>query len=496
MTVNPRVNPKKLRPYDEPPKRRRVLIPDRPDSAATGFLVLATLWLALAGGLGVLAIGLRILPLELSIPFGIFDLGFELDARRVDVAFVNATVYGWLTNAGFGAIAFFTPRLTGRPMAMEKGLMVALVIWNMTLLGGIGSLYIWDLGPQAPLAALPWLIDGGLAFGALIVAGAFFMTAAVALRGAYVSLWFAAVALLGLLGMVGLDATIGLVDWIIGLDDVLVGLASAFIDRTLVTVWLLGMAYAALHYVVPRAASQPLAWGGVGWLTWLTWLALAPASALAVLVDDSIPFFVTTFGEVATMLLIVPAALAVGNLVATMRGRLSILFGRGAGPMAAVALAFLFGASLVEAIGALRDVRVLVGGTEWENGAFIWVAYGTFTFAAFALADHAIPRVLRRAWGGTFLTNAQLWLGFAGATLAGVALMGAGLAEGSMLVQPGSAPAEDPSLIVYRGFALAAFGLVALSGLAMLANLFLMYTSAQPIAYVAPGTPAAAGAGH
>jgi cbb3-type cytochrome oxidase subunit 1 len=496
MTVNPRVNPKKLRPYDQPPKRRRTLIPDRPDSAATGFLVLATLWLAFAGGLGVLAIGLRIVPFELSIPFGIFDLGFQLDEPRVDIAFVNATVYGWLTNAGFGAIAFFTPRLTGRPLALEKGLNVALVIWNLTLLGGIASLYVFDLRPTAPLTAFPWLIDGGLAFAALIVAGAFFATAAVAMRGAYVSLWFAAVALLGLLGLLGLSATIGLVDWIIGLDDLLEGLASAFIDRALVTVWLLGMAYAALHYVVPRAASQPLAWGGVGWLTWLTWLALAPASAVAVLVDVSVPFVVTTLGEVATMLLIVPAGLAVGNLVATMQGRWAIIFGRGVGPMAAVALAFLFAASLIEAIGALRDVRMLVGGTEWADGAFIWAAYGAFTFAAFALAEHAFPRILRRSWGGGILTSAQLWLGFGGAALAGLALMGAGLAEGSMLVHPGAAPAEDPSLIVYRGFALAAFGLVALSGLAMLANLFLMYTSAEPIAYVVPGQPAAAGAGH
>jgi cbb3-type cytochrome oxidase subunit 1 len=496
MTVNPRVNPKKLRPYDQPPKRRRVLIPDRPDSAAIGFLVLATLWLAFAAGLGVLAIGLRIVPFEMSIPFGIFDLGFELDARRVDHAFINATVYGWLTNAGFGAIAFFTPRLTGQRLALEKALNAALVLWNLTLLGGIGSLYVFDLGPQAPLTVFPWLIDGGLAFAALIVAGAFFAAATATMRGAYVSLWFAAVALLGLLGLLGLDATIGLVDWIIGLDDVLMALASAFIDRALVTVWLLGMAYAVLHYVVPRAAAQPLAWGGVAWLTWLAWLALAPASALAVLVDVSIPFFVTTLGEVATMLLIVPAGLAVGNLVATMQGRWTILFGRGAGAMAAVALAFLFGASLVEAIGALRDVRMLVGGTEWVDGAFIWVAYGAFTFTAFALADHAFPRILRRAGGVGLLSSAQLWLGFGGAALAGVVLMGAGLAEGSMLAQPGGGHAEDPSLMVYRGFALAAFGLVALSGLAMLANLFLMYTSSEPIAYVAPGQPAPAGAGH
>ena len=496
MTVNPRVNPKKLRPYDEPPKRRRTLIPDRPDSAATGFLVLAALWLALAGGLGVLAIGLRIIPFEMSIPFGIFDLGFEFDGSRVDVAFVNATVYGWLTNAGFGAIAFFTPRLTGRPLALEKGLNVALVLWNMTLLGGIASLYVFDLSPQASLTALPWLIDGGLAFSAFIVAASFFATVAAALRGAYVSLWFAAVALLGLLGLLGLEATIGLVDWFLGLDDLLQALASAFIDRAIVTIWLLGMAYAALHYVVPRAAAQPLAWGGVGWLTWLTWLALAPASALAVLVDVNIPFFVTTLGEVATMLLIVPAGLAVGNLVATMQGRWSLLFGRGTGALAAVALAFLFAGSLVDAIGALRDVRTLVGDTEWVDGAFVWAAYGTFTFAAFALADHATPRVMRRAWGGGLLSSAQLWLGFIGAALAGVGLMGAGLAEGSLLAGGGAAAGQDPSLVVYRGLALAAFGLVALSGLALLTNLFLVYTSAEPIAYAVPGQPAAAGAGH
>ena len=48
------VNPKKLRPYDVPPKRRRSLIPEAPDSAATGFLVAAALWLAIATGLGAL----------------------------------------------------------------------------------------------------------------------------------------------------------------------------------------------------------------------------------------------------------------------------------------------------------------------------------------------------------------------------------------------------------------------------------------------------------
>ena len=139
MTVNPRVNPKKLRPYDRPPRRRRTLIPSAPDSAATGFLVVAALWLALAGAIGLLAIGLKFVPFELSFGLGIFNLAFELDARRVDYAFVNAAVYGWLTNAGFAAICFMTPRLTGRRLAWEPLLFLGLLAYNSALLAGIAG---------------------------------------------------------------------------------------------------------------------------------------------------------------------------------------------------------------------------------------------------------------------------------------------------------------------------------------------------------------------
>ncbi len=493
MTVKPRVNPKKLRPYDQPPRRRRLRIPDEPDTAATAFLVAAALWLALAGGLGLLALGMRVLPFELSVPFGIFDLGFELDRRRVEAAFANATVYGWLSNAGFAAIAFMTPRLTGRRLALEGLLLLAVLAWNSALLGGIAALYVLDLGPHSPLTAMHWIFDGGLAAGAFIVLVSFLLTAATSLRSGYVSLWFAGVALLGLLGMLSLNALIGVADWIIGLDELLQGLASVAVERATVTMWLLGMAYATLHYVVPRAASQPLASAGVALVTFLSWLALAPASALAVLVDPNVPYLVTTLGEVATMLLIVPAALAVGNLVSTISGRWSVLFGPGAGALAVVSLAFLLATSLLDAIGALRGVSALVGGTAWTQGLFVWTAFGTFTFAAFALAEHAMPRILRRAWGSGPLASVQLWLAFGGATIAGIALLGGGIAEGSLLAQQAEAEAMRADLLPYDAAAFLGFGLVALAGLAMLVNVFLMYTSAEPVAYAVPGQPVAAG---
>ncbi len=211
MTVNR--NLKKSRPYDTPPKRRRSLIPGGPDSAATGFVVAAAVWLAVATGIGALAIFIRILPFEFAFPFGIFDLGFELNERRVDAAFVNATVYGWLSNGGFAAIAFMTPRLFGRPLAGEKLVNVALAIWNLALAGGIGALYVFDLGPNASLTAIPWFIGGGLALGALLITGSFLATAGAGIRTGYISTWFAGVALLGLAGLTGLSATLGLVDF-------------------------------------------------------------------------------------------------------------------------------------------------------------------------------------------------------------------------------------------------------------------------------------------
>lgn len=494
MTVNR--NPKKSRPYDQPPKRRRSLIPGGPDSAATGFFVAAVVWLAVATGIGALAIGMRLIPFELSLPLGLFDLSFELDGRRVEAAFVNATVFGWLSNAGFAAIAFMTPRLAGRQLAGERLVTLGMLAWNLALAGGIAGLYVFDLGPNAPLSAMLWLFDGGLAFGALIITGSFLATVGAGIRTAYVSTWFAGIALLSLLGMTGINATIGLAELFIELPELTVALISVFVERAITTLWLLGVAYATLHYVVPRATGQPLASAGLGLLAWVTWLAMAPLSALGALEDPIIPYLITLLGSVGTILLLVPAALTTVNLALSMRGRWSLLFGAGALAFAATALAFLLAVSMLEALGALRSVDASVSGTEWELGVFIWAAYGAFTMAAFSIAEHALPRILRRAWGGGVLASAQLWLAFGGATLAGLALMGGGLAEGSMLATGATAEDMDAALVLYRVPAFLGLGMVALAGLAMLVNLFLMYTSGEPADYTVPGQTATAAAGH
>jgi cbb3-type cytochrome oxidase subunit 1 len=158
-----------------------------------------------------------------------------------------------------------------------------------------------------------------------------------------------------------------------------------------------------------------------------------------------------------------------------------------------VAVTFLLAHTLLDAIGALRAVTIAVGATDWELGAFVWAAYGTFTLAGLALADHAAPRVMRRSWSGGPLAASQLWLAWGGATFAGLALMAGGMAEGSLRSQGVAPEAIIEGVFWYRAVGFAGIGMVALAGLALLANLFLAYTSGEPADYVVPGRAAAAG---
>jgi cytochrome c oxidase cbb3-type subunit I len=487
------VNPTKLRPYDEPPRRRMRLIPSWPGSGATVFLVAAAAWAAVALGLGVLAIGMRLLPgIGLEYDTGLFGITFTFDALRVDHAFVNALVYGFLSNAGFGAAIFMAPRLTGRPMMREALLNLALVIWNGALATGVAVLYFIEVVPHTPLTSLPWWIDGGLATGIFIVTALVVLSTLPRLATAYISAWFSILALLAFLGLISANALLGMVELIWDVPDLVTALASIYLARSIETMWLLGITYASLHYVVPRATGGALYSWGLGILTLLTWLMLAPLSGLGLLIDSSVPYWITTVGSVATMLLVVPAALAIGNLLLSMRGGWSVLFGATSGAFASVSLAFLLATVMLQAIGGLRTVRGVLGGTEWEAGVFVLAAVGCYGFAAYAMAEHALPRALRRAWGGGPLSAVTLWSAFGGATIAGLALMGAGLAQGTLMATAAAPELIDAALWPYRGAALLGMGLAALSGLALLVNLFLLYTMGEPAEYVVPaGTPSA-----
>lgn len=489
------VNPKKLRPYDEPPKVRRPLIPDTPDSAATIFMVVSLLWLALATGIGLLWVGTLLFPdqvrlvFELQLPL-IGALPIDVSRQTVESGFVNALVYGWLSNAAFAAVLFVTPRLVGARLVNEMMGFGAAGMWNLGVAAGMATLYLPSWSDPGLLTEFPLLVDGLLLLGLFTVFGAFNRTLLAGERTMpYVTVLFFELALLAFLSVYALGALAALLP----LNETADALVSAFVARAIATFWVLGMALGTLFYVVPRASLNPLASGGMALLAWLLWAAFAGLSALGALVDPSVPFVITTLGNVGTMLLVAPVFLVVANLALTLQGRWTLALTTGTLAFALTAMAFLVGAALLEAIGALRSVDALVRGTEWELGAWLLGSLGAATFAHFALMDHAAPRALRRDWRGGVTVDAQLWAMFAGAAVAAFALIGGGIAHGSLLTD-GAPPEEiQGTMLWFRLTAGAGLGLAAISAVAALASLFLIYTTARHADYVpAPAEPGGA----
>jgi cbb3-type cytochrome oxidase subunit 1 len=493
------VNPKKLRPYDQPPRVRRPLIPSRPDSAATGFLVLGALWLVVAGGLGAVWVLMLMFPdqlhyaVEFDLPI-IGKLGVDFSSGTVFSAFMNALVFGWLSNAAFAAILFITPRLTGVRLAGEQMAWGGMALWNLGVASGLAGLYIPQLAGKGLLAEFPLPVDGLLLLAMLSVNGAFWRTLLAAGRGLpYVSVWFFGIGLLASMGAYALGAAAQAGATFINLDPTAVALINAFVARVLVTYWILGITLGTLFYVVPRATLNALASGGLAMAAWLLWAAFSGLSAIGALADPSVPFVITQLGNVGTMLLVAPVFLTVTALGMSMHGRWSLMLGAGTVAFAVVAMAFLLGSAVLEAVGALRSVQALVRGTEWGAGASLIGMLGAGTFAFFAFAEHAAPRMFRRDWAGTLLTDAQLWATLAGTVLAAFALIGAGIAHGSLMAQGAPADQVNGTLIWFRLVAAGGLGLASLGGVCLVGTLFLMYTTARRAEYAQADAVAATG---
>ena len=494
------VNPKKLRPYDQPPKVRRPILPNEPDNAATAFLVAALVWFLVATGIGMLWVALQLFPDQLTIrlemPTFSGVLTFELSPATTTSGFWNSLVYGWLGNAGLGAVFFITPRLVGRRLVGETMASAAAALWNVGLVAGLAALYVPQLTASGTLTEFPLPVDGVLLLALLLANTAFWRTVlSSAERLPYVSIWYFGVALLALLGLYGL-ATVASFEPFVKLPDAAAALVNAFYGRALETLCLGGLAIGTLYYVIPRAAGNALYSWGLAMLAWLVWLGLSTLAPLAALVDVSVPFAITQIGNVATFLLVLPAFLVVANLLLSLSGRWTLVLSPGTVPFALVALTFLVATSLLEAIGSLGSVRALVGGTEWGTGVRLFALLGTATLAFLALADHAFPRLLRRDWGGTLLAEATLWAAFAGAALSGLALITGGVAHGSLIAQ-GAPPEEIDGLIFwFRAVLGAGIGLSALAAAVVALNVFLMYTNGRRADYAVLGDAVAAPAAH
>ncbi|MDQ3879921.1 MAG: cbb3-type cytochrome c oxidase subunit I [Chloroflexota bacterium] len=468
---------RKLRPYTEPPRRRGPLIPRNPDTAAIGFFVFSALWLAAASGMGAL-LGIELLFPDLVPGLGVIAFG------RLEPAFANAFVFGWLTCAAIGSVLYVTPRVTGSSLYSESLANFTLLVWNLLVVAPGVALILLGWTEGRPLAEFIKPIDVAVVVVFVLLNVNFWATVAGRVEPALSpSVWFFGAALITV-------PFVYLVGNAPGLTGVVDALVNAFYVRALEVYWVLAVALGALHYVVARLCDSTVYSTRLAALAFWTLFAFGGLSAAAPLVWAPLPFWLQTLSVAAAVLMLIPAFAVVSNLLLTLRGRFGLVLTSRPIQFAVVSLAFLLVGVILQAIGPLRSVRALVGLTEWDLGVFTLVAIGAYTFAFFASLEYALPRILRRAAAFRPASEAQLWTTFAGAAIAGFALIGAGIMKGSLFVEGVAFGEISGRMTIPYAVAAGGYGLIALGGLSLLVHLFMLYTEGRLVAYEvsAPGT--------
>jgi cbb3-type cytochrome oxidase subunit 1 len=214
-------------------------------------------------------------------------------------------------------------------------------------------------------------------------------------------------------------------------------------------------------------------------------------------VSPSLPYALVSFGNAATIMLLLPATAIIGNLTMTLRGKWSLVLSPGPMAMAVASLVFLGGSVLLLGIGSLREVQTAVARTEWPFGVAAFGLGGAATIGLLAIGEHAWPRLLHRAHPGGLLAYAVTWSAFAGAAIAGIALVAAGLYHVD-LVADGLTTAEvNASLLPIHLVAWAGLGLLGLAAAGHATSAYLLAAHGRPVHTALPGAaPAAAPAGH
>ena len=486
-------NLKRLRPYEQPPKDSGSLLPAGSDGAAKGFFGFGALWLVTAVGIATLFVYQLVVTdfqIMLELPLGLPTI--EVTRDTVAAGFRHAFLWGWLTNAAFGAVFFLTPRMTGRPIANRRTGIVGMVTWNVGFAAGLALLYMPSVADAGSVTAFPLPVNLVLVLALVLISASFWPSLAGTDRPFVGVAWFG-IAMLTIAGLAVEATIVGLLDFGATTDAVV----EAMWVRGVTLLFLLAVPIGSLHYLVPRLTGRPLASGALAWSSLAAWTVLGLIATFGAAVHPSVPYALVSVGNAATMMLLLPVTMILTNLAMTMQGRWSMALSPGPLAMAMASGVFLLGSAVLAAIGSLREVQTAVAYTSWPAGLAAFALAGASTIGLLAVAEHAWPRMLQRTHSEGLLAYVVTWGTLGGAAVAGVALTVAGVAN-VILAGDGMATGDiDSTLLPLYLVAWTGLGLLGLGAIAHATTAYLLAAHGRPVHTAAPGGAAvAATAGH
>jgi cytochrome c oxidase cbb3-type subunit I/II len=345
-------------------------------------------------------------------------------------AHVNGVLFGFVSSGLLGAMFYIVPRLCAVPLFRPRLAMLAAVLWNGAILGGI----IWILlgGSQGrEYAELPWAIDVAVIATLLLMGYIVFGTI---LRRKekklYVSLWY----YMGTMLWFPIVYFIGNVMWhpstgaLNGIQD---AIFNWYYGHNVLGLWFTTLGIPAWYYFVPKLINRPLYSHLLSLIAFFTIAFFYTGVGSHHLLQAPLPEWLKTVAVIMSILMIVPVITFATNIFLTLRGSWHKLITNFPLMFIMAGLVMYVLASIQGSFQALRDANMFTHFSQWPVGHAHLALLGGFGFLAAGAAYYIVPRLLKFKVFSNSITRLSFWVLFVGFFFFFLAMTIAGLVANS-----------------------------------------------------------------
>lgn len=333
---------------------------------------------------------------------------------RVFPAHINALVYGWGAQAGFGVLIWLMARLSRQPSRNAGTMLVAGHVWNLGVtIGVLGILLGHGTGKQwmeFPTFVWPVLLAAYAAI-AIWVLISFRIR-----RGEhiYISQWY----LLGaLLWFPWVYLTANLYVNVFDVHPLMAMAINRWFHQAMILLFFAPIAIASAYYITAKVTARPIynytySVGGFWALA-----IIAPWAGMQTAMGSPIPVLLQYVGAAAAILVAVPLIAAGVNILKTTSQTVDAA---AHSPSLRFTVAGVFGMILLALIGVILAHPSVMAYTQFSTAVYgyeVLALYGFFSMCMFGAIYFIVPRVTRREWLSRRLIRTHFWFSIYGVLL-------------------------------------------------------------------------------
>jgi cytochrome c oxidase cbb3-type subunit 1 len=401
-------------------------------------------WFAISAVFGVIAFAQLHAPAMSKLPF--------LTYGRVQPVFVDALVYGFLTNAAVAVGLYLICRLGRTTLALPSWVTIATLFYNVSLtialvaiLAGYNTSQQLFEFPKGPAIAM------FVSFLPLALS-AFLTNARRTICQLYPSQWFI------LAGFICFPWLLSNAIWLLHLNNVSPMVHPSihqWYANGVVALWLVPVALGAIYYFIPKLSGQVLSSSGLAAFAFWTYIFFAGFGGFQF--TPVLPRWYSAVSSVVAMILVVPAASNLLNWERTARASKTLPVGPGTWRLIRLSGFCYVAVTALAAIAGSGDLNNALAFTFYVPALFFMTTLGVVGFAMVGAIHYIVPRLTGCDWAN----GTRMYLR---ATIFGSILLFMSLLVGGLIQSRGLSDASKDFMSVLRS----TFPFIGLATIAML----------------------------